>query len=284
LDKEEYTHDYLYKRNYKYSYQGITTYNEKQEAITESCSFNSGFGHDFKNLFDGDNGTYAHTSNAPSENNPVVIVAKLQNAITANRIIFDGSHNSESKFLPKTFKVYVSSDGTNWQLVCNVAESKLSSDDMSVTADFDSMATFQYYKVEITATHKEYIALRKIIFQKYVIEIEDGKQITPDDSMFTYDGNWSTQSTFATFGHVYVGEKNATLTFQFEGTRLGILSVANLGINYKVEIDGKEVNSIDLVENTSIGASFVSDALKSGKHTVKITCLDTTNIDSIVVW
>jgi predicted RecB family endonuclease len=83
---------------------------------------------------------------------------------------------------------------------------------------------------------------------------------------------------------VYVGQKDATLSFEFEGTRLAILSVAGLGTNYKVEIDGVEVNSIDLVEYTGAGASFVSDLLAEGKHTVKITCLDTANIDSLVVW
>jgi hypothetical protein len=151
-------------------------------------------------------------------------------------------------------------------------------------ADFDDMYTFSYYKFEITATHNQYIALRKIILQKYDLEIEGGKQITPDNGMFTYTGNWGTEATFSTFGHLYVGQANAKLEFEFEGTRLGILSNAEFGTNYKVEIDGVEVSSIDLVENTDIGASFISDLLQSGKHTVKITCQGTTNIDSIVVW
>jgi hypothetical protein len=103
--------------------------------------------------------------------------------------------------------------------------------------------------------------------------------------MFTYVGKWETKQEWSTFGHVYVGKKDATVEFTFEGTRFGILSVADLGTKFKVEIDGKEVSSIDLVANTDIGASFISDKLTNGKHTVKITCLeDDTNIDSIVIW
>jgi hypothetical protein len=284
LESEEYTRDYLYKRNYSYTYSGITTYDVGQTYIAENSTVNEGWGHKIDYLFDGDNTTYYHSGNAPTENNKFIIEAKLDSEVTANRVVFDGSHNSENKFLPKSFKLWVSKDGTEWQLACNTTNSELSSDGWQVTAALDDMYTFSYYKVEITDTHKEYIALRKIIFQKYVVEIKDGKQITPDDDMFTYVGKWDTEAAMASFGHVYVGKKDATVEFEFEGTRLGILSVADLGTNYKVEIDGKEVSSIDLIDYSGTGASFVSEELSSGKHTVKITCLDTTNIDSIVIW
>jgi hypothetical protein len=284
LPEQEYTHDYLYTRKYNYTYAGITTYDVAQELITEHCQYNTGWGHDLQGLVDGNSGTYAHTDFAPSQDRPAVIEAKLASKITANRIIFDGSHHSENKFLPKTFKIWVSTDGENWQLVCDVAESEMTSDGWQVIADFDKLYTFSYYKFEIYATHNQYIALRKIIFQKYDLEIEGGSQITPDNSMFTYDGNWSTKSVYSTFGHVYVGQEGATAEFEFEGTRLAILSTTKLGTNFKVEIDGVEVSSIDLVENTGIGASYVSQELKSGKHTVKITCTGEANIDSIAIW
>jgi hypothetical protein len=284
LPDEEYTRDYLYTRKYTYTYKGITTYDVEQELIKENCVYSEGWGHAIDGLVDGENKTYFHTSYAPSTDRPVVIEAKLAKEITANRVIFDGSHNSESSFLPKDFKIWVSSDGVEWQLVCDMTGATMTDDCWQVYANFDNLYTFSYYKVEITATQKEYIALRKIIFQKYDIELEGGNQLSPDNTTLTYKGNWNTQSSLSTFGHVYVGQKDATLSFEFEGTRLAILSVAGLGTNYKVEIDGVEVNSIDLVEYTGAGASFVSDLLAEGKHTVKITCLDTANIDSLVVW
>jgi hypothetical protein len=260
------------------------TYDVKQELVKENCRFSEGWGHKLEDLVDGENNTYMHTNYAPTESNPVIVEVKLGSEITANRLIFDGSHNSENKFLPKDFKIYVSSDGENWQLACNVTGSELSSDGWQVTADFDNVYTFSYYKIEITATHNQYIALRKIILQ-HVIENVDGKQITLDNSMFKYDKEWTTKAEWSTFGHVYVGKKDATVEFEFDGTRFAIISSAKLGSNFKVEIDGKEVSSIDLIENSSIGASFMSDKLTSGKHTVKITCLeDDDNIDSIVIW
>jgi hypothetical protein len=284
LPTEEYTHDYLYTRKYTYTYSGVTTYDVEQELVKENSKYSEGWGHAISGLFDGNTSTYFHTDYEPTTNRPVVIEAKLAKAVTANRLIFDGSHNSESSFLPKDFKIWVSSDGVEWQLVCDVTGSTMSSDNWQVVADFDNTYTFSYYKTEITATHKQYIALKKIILQKYDLEIEGGNQLSPDNATLTYKGSWDTQACLSTFGHVYVGQKEATLTFEFEGTRFGILSVANLGANYKVEVDGVEVSSIDLVENTGIGASFISDKLTEGKHTVKITCLDTTNIDSVVVW
>jgi hypothetical protein len=235
-------------------------------------------------MVNGDNANYMHTSYAPSEKDPVVLEARLAEEITANRIIFDGSHNSENAFLPKAFKVYVSSDGTSWELACDIAESKLSSDKWQVTAMFDDMYTFSYYRIVITATHNQYIALRQIIFQKYVVELENGNQLTPDSENLNYFGDWSVQSTYSTFGHVYVGNDGAKLTFKFDGTRLGILSAEGLGTGFTVEIDGEVVNSIDLIELSTIGASYVSELLSEGEHTVTITCVGTANIDSIVVW
>jgi hypothetical protein len=286
LETEEFTSDYLYTREYSYTYNGITTYDVKQELITANCVFSEGWGHKLESLVDGDNGTYAHTDYAPSESRPVVFEAKLAEEITANRVIFDGSHNSERSFLPKDFKIYVSSDGETWQLVCDVTDSSMSEDCWQVTAMLDGTYTFSYYRVVITATQKEYIALRRIIFQNYVVVLEGGNQLSPDDDRFTYkeSTDWTVRSTYSSFGHVYVGQEGATLEFEFEGTRFGILSVASLGANFKVEIDGKEVSSIELVEMGKIGASYISELLSEGKHTVKITCLGEANIDSIVIW
>jgi hypothetical protein len=51
-----------------------------------------------------------------------------------------------------------------------------------------------------------------------------------------------------------------------------------------VEIDGQVVDSIDLIKLSGIGASYVSEELSEGEHTVTITCTGDANIDSIVVW
>jgi hypothetical protein len=276
----------LYTRNYSYTYQGITTYKVSQEGISEGTQFSEGWGHKLEYLYDGDNSTYMHTSYEPSESHKLVLVAKLGETITANRLIFDGSHNSEQYFLPKAFVIWVSTDGVEWTQVSEETESAMSSDGWQVVANFDELRTFSYYKIEITATHKQYVALRSITFQKYDIELEGGTQYSPDNSMFTYidkDG-WTTKSVYSTFGHVYVGKKDATLEFTFTGTRFGVLSTKDLGTNFTVEIDGKKATSIDLVANSGVGASFISNLLKSGTHTVKITCTGEANIDSIVTW
>jgi hypothetical protein len=120
--------------------------------------------------------------------------------------------------------------------------------------------------------------------QNYVIEIEGGKQVSPDDEMFSYKGDWTAQTGYSNFGHTYIGKQGATVEFTFEGNRMAILSSESFGKNFKVEIDGKEVNSIELVAFKKIGASYVSELLSEGTHTVKITCTGEANIDSFVTW
>jgi hypothetical protein len=282
LDEEEFKSDYLFTRDYKYSYSGII--NVGQTTLTEQCIFSEGWEHKLEYLNNGEDNNYMHTSYNPTTERPVRIVIKLDQEVTANRLIFDGSHNSEKGWLPKDFKIWVSKDGSNWQLVCDVTDSTLSDDNWQVTADFDGLYTFTYYKFEVTASHGSYIALRKTILQNVVKGTENGKQITPDNNMFTYTGNWELESTYSSFGHIYVGGQGDTLEFTFEGTRLGILSVQGFGTNFTVEIDGVEVSSIDLIQDESIYASFISGELSSGTHTVKITCNGEANFDSIVVW
>jgi hypothetical protein len=281
---EEYTSDYFYTRDYTYDYSDITTYDVGQSLITDQCVFTEGWGHGLSNLVDGNNSTYMHTNYTPSEEHPVTIVGELDERITANQLIFDGSHNSEKNFLPKAYKISVSNDGENWTEVCNETNSTLSSDGWQVTAKFDDTYTFRYYKIEITETHQSYIALRGIIFQKYVIELDDGDQLSLDEDMFTLTGEWETAATYSSFGHVFVGKEGDTIEFEFEGTRLGILSSDLNSGKYKVEIDGVELDSIQLKELSTLGASYISDLLGEGTHTVRITCLETCNFDSIIVW
>jgi hypothetical protein len=286
--KSEFNSDYFYKRTYSYTYNDVTTYDVGQELVTENCKFSSGWGHLLEHLVDGNDGTYAHTASgaSPTTSNPVKIEVKLDSEIYANKMFFYGSHNSstEKGCLPKDFKVWVSKDGENWTLVCDVTDSVLSDDGWQVEVNFNKFYTFSYYKTEITASHGSYLVLKKIYFQKYVIELDPANHISPDNNMFTYRGNWQTKSTYSTFGHVYVGQKGSTLEFEFTGTRIGILSSNVLGANFKVEIDGKEISSIELKEASSIYASYISGELSSGKHKVKITCLGTANIDSVLIW
>ncbi len=118
-----------------------------------------------------------------------------------------------------------------------------------------------------------------------MFEINDGKQISPDDSSLTFVGKWRTEMTSATFGHVYAGEANATLTFKFTGTRLALLSSEAYGKDFEVIIDGQKVSSIALKEITNgSGVSFISNALENKEHTVVVKCLGNANIDSVVTY
>lgn len=280
----EFETDYFYTRDYTYSYSDITTHTAGQQLIKENCVFAEGWGHKLDHLVDGNDRTYMHSNYGPTTTRPVTIEARLDDTLTANRMIFDGSHNSEAAFLPKDYKVWLSLDGENWELAAEVEDSTMISNNWQVMAEFDKFYTFNYYRFEITASHSRYIALRKIIFQNYFLELGNGKHISPDNESVKFYGDWKLKSAFSSFGHVYVGSKRATIETEFEGTRFGILSVSGFGTNFKVEIDGKQLSSMQLKKMSSPYVSYISPQLSAGKHKVNIWCGGEANIDSIVIW
>ncbi len=225
-----------------------------------------------------------HSSYTPTTTKPVTIEAKLDCTLMANRMIFDGSHNSEASYLPKDFKVWLSMDGENWELAAEVESSTMISNNWQVLVEFDKFYTFNYYRFEITASHSRFIALRKIIFQNYFLELTNGKHISPDSKSVKFYGDWKIKSNFSSFGHVYVGAKRSTLEMEFEGSRLMVLSLSDFGKDFKVEIDGNQVSSIAIKKMSSPQVSFISPELKAGKHKVKIWCGGAANIDSFVIW
>lgn len=152
--------------------------------------------------------------------------------------------------------------------------------------DFEE-ATFRYYRLIITGSYSTHIIISEIELWK-VFEINGGNLLSPDDETFTFKGNWSTESANATFGHVYTGKKNATVTFEFTGTRLAVLASKHFDRNIEVRIDGKKIESIALIpfENltTDFGCTYISPVLDIGKHKVEIKCKGDANIDSFVFF
>ena len=89
----------------------------------------------------------------------------------------------------------------------------------------------------------------------------------------------------STFGSVYVGKKNSSVSFQFEGTRFAILSSKKFGTNFEVYVDGKRVSSLETKpDDADFAVSFLSPEFSNGKHNVTIKCKGEANIDSIVTF
>ncbi len=113
----------------------------------------------------------------------------------------------------------------------------------------------------------------------------DGNHKSPDDPMFSYRGAWSWESADATFGHVNVGGKNATVDFEFKGTRFVMFASDRFGNNYEVYIDGKKTASDYFVQSKDAAlVGYLSPELASGAHSVAIKSLSEINIDSIAIF
>lgn len=283
-----FTSDYFYTYDYKYDYTDNATYNNQTliEANYKPWGGNPEGQFKIENLFDNNTNTYIHTHETDyiSESNPFIVTADMGEIATANELTFYGylRNNIGNLGMPKDFVVYGSLDGETFFTIKKCVGQTIdpSSATKNMTITFDK-TSFRYYKLVVTkGDNDKYVALSKIEFRRR-IEILNGKHISPENTMLSYRGKWEARATLSSFGHVYVGKKNSSLSFTFEGSRLAILSAANYGSNFQVTIDGKKVSSIEIKEGE---VSFISNLLQNGSHTVKITCKGRASIDSIVTW
>lgn len=290
--KNKFTGDYFYTRDYKFSYTDQKTLSVKSQCINSSyLPWDDTDTHKIGNLFDDDDNTFIHTNKSNiSQENPFEITVKLSKEIYSNGIVFHGSavKSNYAKYLPKAFKVWISLDGVFWQKVADVTNSSYSN--LKVTAGFDKYYHFSYYKVQITDTHSDaafkYLVLNKIEFI-YTISLSSGKLVSCDDEMFTFKGDWEIAQANSYFGHVYKGQKGATLQFEFTGSAFAILTSTGSTAGYNVYVDGVKVSSENIKEVAAgmhCWPTHLTHGLPPQKHYVEIELTSTTSIDSIVIW
>ena len=291
---DEFVTDYFFTRNYTHSYKDTKQIDAKQTlvnvknftAVSNRVDSAGNILYDYKieNLFDGNPDTNIHSANVITAANPFEIVVSFGKTIKANRMTLYGyTHPSgmQNLQIPVDFSIYGSLDGEEFFLLGEYANQQHVNS--NITVSFEK-AEFAYYKLVVTRTNPRYIALNSIGFA-YEVSLPGGHVIAPDSDLLEYRGAWNVKYTASTFGHVYESDGNATLSFEFEGTRAGIISAAPYGKNFEVYIDGEKVRSIELKDDTTLShVVYISPELISGKHEVIVICSGEVNIDTVVAW
>lgn len=290
--QKEFTSEYFYTKKYTYNYQDNLWQNKEQEIIKDQCVYAQGpagwggpsnKGTGLEVVVDGDKNSWIHTSGAVSEAKPLVLVIDMKEAKPVNRMsIFSQYRPNGDWKVAKSFVLEGSLDGVNYFKVYEETDRKFTG--QNFTVDFDEQ-TFRYYRLTVTASQDGKHLIISEIEMWRAFEINGGDHISPDNNMLGYKGEWRLEKPNATFGHVYVGKKGSTATFEFEGTRFAILSSKHYGRDFEVYIDGELMDSLALkADDGDIIASYLSQQLSEGKHTVEIKCKGEANIDSIVIF
>lgn len=282
-DNKSFETDYFYVRSYDYDYNDFTPKDAVTVIETNYKPEGWGNGMPITNISDSKTNTYIHTSWSVSANKPLNLTFDLGGERRINRIIFQCRNNNGMLETPKAFIIEGSLDGITWFDVATFTNAPRNGNE--VTADFN-VVTLRFCKISISAAHQGngsyYIVIGEITF---TYAIPNAKLISPDDDILNYSGTWNGAQATSTFGHIIVGNKNSTVSFEFEGTRLGILTSTAYGKDFEVVIDGKVVNSTELKEDTSeTFLTYLCEPLENGKHTVTIKCKGEANIDSIALY
>ena len=286
---DRYASDYFYRREYGYDYTDNVWRNQEQTVVSRVFpeAIKEGWGKpiDSGALTDGDKSTMIHSNSAPSEESPFELVLDMGSAKSANRMDLFTQQRGDMQY-PTNFKLYGSLDGDTYFLVAEAVDAttvKINNDVARVRVDFEEK-TFRYYKLVMTKSSRDYIIIGEIELWR-IREINGGTQITPDSPALSFYGDWKIERAMSSFGHVYVGKASAVLSFEFTGTRLGVLSPSAFGKNFEVYIDGAKVDSIALkADSSDTVASFLSGALTKGKHRVEIRCTGEASFDSFIVY
>ena len=291
-DNDTFETDYFYRRSYNYNYQdNVQLGVGKQRVVEEQCanlklSGNYG-GNDLSVVVDGikDSGgklqLHTNDNGRPNADNPFTMVIDLGDVYTANRFVLYSQGGRSDPQFPAAMNLYASLDGYKYDLIGNFSNLTFSGNMQTINFQNTQM---RYYKMEITETLRNFVIIRELEMWN-ICEVNGGTVCAPDDDMFAYSGSWSEVQEYSTYGHVYVGKSNATVSFSFTGTRIGIVSSAVYGKNFEVYIDGQKVESMSLkADSAAYLMTYLCNALDKKEHTVTIKCLGEASIDSIVVF
>lgn len=278
--------DYYYVRTHNYDYTDNRLANAEQTLVESECKYTPppvgwGWGNfPIGNLVDGNKNTWIHTSGNVSESAPLQLTVDMGAVKPVNRMIIYSQNRGDLK-VAKSFTLYGSIDGQDYFTVGEFAD--VPNSGSTVTVNFEE-TSFRYFRLVVTESSGGLVIISEIEMWK-VFEINGGTLVTPSDGAILYQGDWRVEQTQATFGHVFAGKKNATLSFEFTGTRVGFLASPDFGKNFEVEIDGRKMSSIELKENSGASALvYLTETLESGKHKVVLKALGDANIDSIAVY
>ncbi len=285
---QEFTPDYFYTRSYPNSnYVDNVSAPKDAVTVTETNYKPEGWGNGMPitNVTDGKTNTYIHTSWQVSAKNPLRLTFDLGDERSINRITFICRNNNGMLETPRDFTIEGSLDGVAFFTVGEYTDAPRNGNVVEVNF---SDTTLRYCRIVISAAHQNngnyYIVIGEVTFT-HANEVTGGEQYSPDNEIFHYYGKWSLATAHSNFGHVYVGKKGASVEFEFEGSRLGVISSNSLGQKFEVYIDGKKIESIALKQDDgSYRYSYISPELKEGKHKVKIKCKGEANFDSFVVF
>ncbi|MCM1306791.1 MAG: M60 family metallopeptidase [Bacteroides sp.] len=285
--------DYFYVRNYNYNFVSpitVETSTWKDGARIVETNFapeTTPYGID--NLFTEGTTTYIHSGKNVRN---VYFTIDMGEEITANSIIFLGRTDKNTantmQGYPKNFNLEVSTDGENYTSAGSY-NNPTGSGTYEVTVKLDKAYTFRYIKITIVDNHSNTgrIILSGIKFA-YTMRLNGNgaNNISLDNEMFTYVGEWKGEQALSVYGHVYVGQSGAGMTFTFNGTHIGFITpTAYENNNFTVLIDGQLYDSIDVGDVTgAFGITYLSPKLENGKHTVTVICSGESAFDSIVYY
>ena len=295
--KSEFVADYFYTREYKYDYKDNELQNTEQTLVSTNYDKGKCWAGDWnsfkvENLTDGNKNTIIHTKDGwgTNDSRPIQFVIDMGEAKSVNRMIIYTSYRPNGDYhAAKTFKLEGSIDGETYTTIGDFADVPLvhANGVHTTTVDFDE-TTLRYYRITFTGSTSNLLIIAEIEMW-HVFEANGAKMLSPVDNSVTFKGKWNTEQTLANYGYVMVGSRNANISFEFEGTRLGVLSSNKFGTNYEVFIDGHKMTSVPQLkplneQKDETGMSFLSEVLEEGKHTVTIKCKGEANFDSFVVY
>jgi len=271
--------DYFYVRTHNYNYSATAEGLTPSVVGPDPCHEK----YPIENLFDSDPTNIISSKDVVSESAPWELKIDLGKVIEANRMEITGflfGGNGSKNQTPNSITLYLGKTLDDMKEVISFDNGKV--DGVMLKFNFET-TQFRYYRLVVRHTVEgRFGSIAKIDFCN---QIPGGTLVAPSDDAILYQGDWRIEQTQATFGHVFAGKKNATLTFEFTGSRVGFLASPDFGKNFEVEIDGQKMSSIELKEDNGTSALvYLTKALESGKHKVVLKCLGDANIDSIVVY
>lgn len=273
-ERESFGSDYFYR--HEYAYEGIpsgkgTLVSARYSAWDE----NYGIG----NLFDGNDANFIHSDRTPvSAENPFEVVADLGRTVHADTFTIYGE--ASRAYQPKNFRLYGGGSPEALELLAEVTDAPRTGNDVVVSFEERDL---RFYKLVVTDTWDDRIGYLAYRCAEFSYALPGGSLHSPSEERFVYRGGWQAESSFAPFGHVYVGE-NASLEFAFTGTRFAVFADGAAANDFEVLVDGAPVAAVSAGGAAAEDPAYLSALLPAGEHTVTLRGKTPFRIAAVALW
>lgn len=270
----DFTFEEVYHKNYEIT--GLMADKSLQSIVSVENYTSWDDNYKIENIIDGNSNTAFHSQqNKMITTEPFKVTIDLGQEMLCDSLYITG-YNKDQMHMPTEFKLYGGTSLDNMPLLLETTNHPF--ENKKLVASFKT-TMIRYYTLEVTNTDtSRYVAMSEIDMGIAI----NGHEVSLDEASYFGDFKVIRDEVISSYGHTIKGK--GTIKFSFEGSKFALKTLCDSDCQFKIKIDGKNVDKIKLTKTNDFKIVYLNNSLENKKHDVEIIVQSNNiNIDSFIV-